>query len=262
MLLTQESGHYYRDYQDVAAQVTRTIAQGFSYQGEASTHRGGTLRGEACRHLPRADFVNFIQNHDQIGNRPYGERLSMMVKPEALEAALAVLLLQPSPPLMFMGDEWGATEPFLFFCDFHGELGEAVRNGRKAEYADWHAQAGDGIPDPLAKETKDAAVLDWNALTKSPHKERLAVVRALLKVRHEHIAPLMPAMIGAGEASLENGLLQARWQSGGKTLMLLANLSDTAKPRPAALNWAERVWGGEPPQPLPPWSVYAAIGGS
>ncbi len=262
VLLTKESGHYYRDYQDVAAQVTRTIAQGFSYQGEASTHRGGTLRGEACRHLPRADFVNFIQNHDQIGNRPYGERLSMMVKPEALEAALAVLLLQPSPPLMFMGDEWGATEPFLFFCDFHGELGEAVRNGRKAEYADWHAQAGDGIPDPLAKETKDAAVLDWNALTKSPHKERLAVVRALLKVRHEHIAPLMPAMIGAGEASLENGLLQARWQSGGKPLMLLANLSDTAKPRPAALNWAERVWGGEPPQPLPPWSVYAAIGGS
>ena len=178
---------------------------------------------------------NFIQNHDQIGNRPRGERLSVLVKPEALEAALAVLLLQPSPPLMFMGDEWGATEPFLFFCDFHGELGEAVRKGRKAEYADWHAQAGDGIPDPLAKETKDAAVLDWNALTKPVHAERLALTRALLKVRHEHIAPLLPAMIGAGEASLEGGLLQAHWHSGGKTLMLLANLSDGAKPKPAAL---------------------------
>ncbi len=261
VLLTQESGGYYRDYQDVSAQIARTLAEGFTYQGEASAHRGGKARGEACRHLPRADFVDFIQNHDQIGNRPYGERLSVLAKPEALKAALAVLLLQPSPPLMFMGDEWGATEPFLFFCDFKGDLGEAVRNGRKAEFADWHAQAGDGIPDPLAKETKDAAVLDWSARERSPHKERLALTRALLKARREHIAPLLPAMIGAGEASLENGLLRAHWRAGDKTLMLLANLSDTARPRPATLDWGESVWGNRPPQELPPWSVYAAIGG-
>ena len=107
----------------------------------------------------------------------------MLAEPEALEAALAVLLLQPSPPLMFMGDEWGATEPFPFFCDFNGELGEAVRKGRKARIRRWHAQAGDGIPDPLAKATKDAAVLDWAARERSPHKERLALSRALLKAR-------------------------------------------------------------------------------
>ena len=262
VLLTRESGGYYGDYQDVSAQITRTLAEGFTYQGEASAHRGGKARGEASRHLPRADFVDFIQNHDQIGNRPYGERLSRLASPEALEAALAVLLLQPSPPLMFMGDEWGATEPFLFFCDFKGDLGEAVRKGRKAEFADWHAQAGDGIPDPLAKETKDAAVLDWAARERSPHKERLALTRALLKTRDKHIAPLLPAMIGAGEASLENGLLRAHWRSGDETLMLLANLSDTAKARPAALDWAEPVWGDCPAQSLPPWSVYAAIGGT
>ena len=259
VLLTGESGGYYRDYQDVAAQVARTLAQGFSYQGEPSAHRGGQLRGEPCRHLPRADFVNFIQNHDQIGNRPFGERLSTLVKPQALDAALAVLLLQPSPPLMFMGDQWGATEPFLFFCDFEGDLGEAVRKGRKAEFADWHASAGDGIPDPLAKETKDAAVLDWGALAKSPHKERLALTRALLTARRAHIAPLLPAMIGDGEASFANGLLQAHWRAGGKTLMLLANLSEAAQSRPAALDWGEPLWGGAPAAELPPWSVYAAI---
>ena len=262
VLLTAEGGGYYRDYQDVAAQVTRSLAQGFSYQGEASAHRGGKLRGEPSRQLPRADFVDFIQNHDQIGNRPFGERLSTLVKPEALEAALAVLLLQPSPPLMFMGDEWGATEPFLFFCDFKGELGEAVRKGRRAEYADWHAAAGENIPDPLAKETKDASVLDWDARETSPHKERLTLVRALLKVRRECVAPLLPAMIGEGTASLANNVLRARWASGGRILMLLANLADDAKPRPDALRWGDPIWGDPPPPKLPPWSVYAAIGGA
>lgn len=260
VLLTKENGGYYRDYQDVAAHIARTLAQGFSYQGEASAHRGGQLRGETCGHLPRADFVNFIQNHDQIGNRPLGERLSVLVKPEALEAALAVLLLQPSPPLMFMGDEWGAREPFLYFCDFHGELGEAVRQGRKAEFAEWHTAAGDEIPDPLAEATRDTAVLDWRAPAKSQHKEHLALVRTLLEVRRERVTPLLPAMIGEGEAGLANGVLTALWQSGDKALKLLANLSDAARPQPAALSWGEPIWGGKPPAELPPWSVYAAIG--
>ena len=262
VLLTKESGGYYRDYQDVAGHVARALAQGFTYQGEASPHRGGKRRGEPSRGLPRADFVNFIQNHDQIGNRPYGERLSVLTPGPALEAAFAVLMLQPSPPLMFMGEEWGATEPFQFFCDFKGDLGEAVRKGRKAEFADWHAQAGDGIPDPLAPETKNAAVLDWTALAEPVHAKRLALTRALLKVRREHIAPLLPAMIGEGAAKLERGLLTARWQAGDKTLMLLANLSDAAKPQPDPLNWGEPIWGDGPPQQLPPWSVYAATGGA
>ncbi|HZD88636.1 MAG TPA: malto-oligosyltrehalose trehalohydrolase [Pseudolabrys sp.] len=260
VLLTGEVAGYYCDYQDAAAQVARTLADGFSYQGEASPHRGGKARGEPCRQLPRGDFVDFIQNHDQIGNRPRGERLSTLVRPEPLAAALAVLLLQPSPPMMFMGDEWGATEPFRFFCDFKGELGEAVRKGRKAEFAEWHAQAGGDIPDPLAEATKNAAVLDWKALTQSPHKERLAEVRALLQVRQNHIAPLLPAMAGAGEADLRAGVLTARWPSDARTLMLLANLSDTPKPQPDGLAWGDPIWGGKPPDELPPWSVYAAIG--
>jgi malto-oligosyltrehalose trehalohydrolase len=105
VLLTGEEAGYYGDYGTAGPYVARALAQGFVYQGEPSAHRGGHPRGEPSAQLPRADFVNFLQNHDQIGNRPLGERLAALTPPRALEAALAVLLLQPSPPLLFMGDE-------------------------------------------------------------------------------------------------------------------------------------------------------------
>ena len=199
VLLTRERQSYYRDFQAAGAHIARTLGDGFAYQGEASPFRGGKMRGEPSAQLPRADFVNFVQNHDQIGNRAMGERLSVLAKPEALEAALAVLFLQPGPPLMFMGDEWGATEPFPFFCDFKGELAEAVRQGRRREYADFYAAYGDEIPDPLAQETRDGAELDWDARKAPAHAKRLALTRALLAARHCFVAPLIPAMTTPGE---------------------------------------------------------------
>jgi maltooligosyltrehalose trehalohydrolase len=152
VLLTGETDGYYRDYADANSHVARTLAEGFAYQGDPSINRDGKPRGEPSDTLPRAAFVNFLQNHDQIGNRPLGERLSSLAKPEAVKAALSVLLLQPSPPMLFMGEEWGATEAFPFFCDFSGDLAEAVRNGRKKEFADAYAKHGDEIPDPITKE--------------------------------------------------------------------------------------------------------------
>jgi maltooligosyltrehalose trehalohydrolase len=261
VLLTAERAGYYRDYQEAAAHVVRCLAEGFAYQGEASYHRGGRARGEPGSRLPRMDFVNFVQNHDQIGNRPMGERLSVLARPKALEAAFCVLMLQPGPPLMFMGDEWGATEPFPFFCDFTGDLANAVREGRKREFAEAYALHGDEIPDPLAADTRAMTTLDWSARTKPDHAARLDLTRRLLAARRQHIAALLPAMIGAGAASLDGGLLHARWPAGDKTLMLLANLSDTATLSPTELTWGETVWGNAPPRELPPWSVYAAIGG-
>lgn len=261
VLLTGESAGYYRDYQGAAERVARTLAQGFDYQGEPSPHREGRARGEPSGQLPRMDFVNFIQNHDQIGNRPLGERLAVLAQPPVLEAALAVLMLQPAPPLMFMGDEWGATEPFPYFCDFHGELAEAVRNGRRREFADAYAQHGDEIPDPLAAETRAMAVLDWAAREKPEHGARLTLTRRLLAARRAYVAPLLPAMIGAGEVSIDDGLLCARWGAGDKALLLLANLSDAAKLTPGDLTWGEPIWGEAAPRELRPWSVYAAIGG-
>ena len=261
VLLTGEKQGYYSDYHDVERHIARTLTEGFAYQGEPSPHRDNQLRGEPSGELPRTAFVSFIQNHDQIGNRPLGERLTSLAKPEAVEAALSVLLLQPSPPLLFMGDECGATEPFPFFCDFNGELADAVRQGRKREFAEAYAKHGDEIPDPLAKATRDAAVLDWTAIDKPLHAQRLALTRELLALRKKHIAPLLPAMKSKGEASVEAGVLNARWPADGTALMLIANLSDSARSRPEDLNWAIPIWGGAPPRELPPWSVYAAVGG-
>lgn len=261
VFLTGETAGYYRDFEDAVAHIKRTLSQGFAYQGEPSPHRDGQKRGEPSGDLGPAAFVNFIQNHDQIGNRPTGERLSVLVKPAALEAALAVLLLQPSPPMLFMGEEWGATEPFPFFCDFKGDLADAVRNGRKKEFAEAYAKHGDEIPDPLAKETRDLAVLDWNARETPDHAKRLELTRALLAARKKFVVPLLPKMTHAGDVTFENGVLTGHWPADRKSLLLLANLSDDTKPQPGAIAWGTPVWGGTPPRDLPPWSVYAAIGG-
>lgn len=260
VLLTGERQGYYHDYQDAGERIARALAQGFAYQGENSPFRSRP-RGEPSAQLPRADFVNFVQNHDQIGNRPMGERLTKLATRQALEAAMAVLFLQPGPPLIFMGDEWGAIEPFPFFCDFHGELAEAVRQGRRREFAEAYALHGDEIPDPLSGATRDAAVLDWDAREKPAHANRLALTKALLAARHRFVAPLLPTMTTPGEARFEAGLLTARWGAGKKSLTLLANLSETAKAKPQRA-WGKPIWGDNPPAELSPWSVYAAIGGA
>jgi maltooligosyltrehalose trehalohydrolase len=261
VLLTGENAGYYHDYEDSTRLVARTLAEGFAYQGEPSAHRKGERRGEPSRHLPRAAFVNFIQNHDQIGNRPLGERLSVLADPKALKVALAVLLLQPSPPLLFMGEEWGATEPFPFFCDFTGDLADAIRNGRKREFAEAYARHGDEIPDPLSGDTRTSAVLDWDSPGKPEHARRLELTRALLATRRRWIVPLLPAMTGGGSATFDDGILHATWPAGPDSLLLLANVSSTPTPCPP-IAWGDQIWGDAPPRDLPPWSVYAAIGGA
>jgi maltooligosyltrehalose trehalohydrolase len=258
VLLTGEKAGYYRDY-GATHHIERILTEGFAYQGETSAHRKGQSRGEISRHLPPTAFVNFIQNHDQIGNSPLGERLTKLCAAEPLAAALAVLLLQPAPPLLFMGEEWGATEPFPFFCDFKGDLADAVRNGRKKEFAEAYAHHGNDIPDPLSADTRATAVLDWNATSRPMHAERLALTRALVAVRKRAITPLLTSMHGDSEASFNNNILLARWPAGSGTLQLLANLAGTPAQRPV-LDWGDAIWGGYLPQTLPPWSVYAAVG--
>jgi 1,4-alpha-glucan branching enzyme/maltooligosyltrehalose trehalohydrolase len=147
VLLTGEDAGYYRDYaDDPKRHLARALGGGFAYQGEASPHRGGKPRGEPSGALSPLAFVNFLQNHDQIGNRPLGERLTIQADARAVDAALAVTLLAPMPPLLFMGEEWGSQRPFPFFCDFHSDLAEAVRNGRRAEFKQAYEQHGDAIP--------------------------------------------------------------------------------------------------------------------
>jgi maltooligosyltrehalose trehalohydrolase len=264
VLLTGETSGYYGDYREPAQHLARTLGEGFVYQGEPSPHRKGEARGETTSALPATAFVNFLQNHDQIGNRARGERLSVLAQPAALEVALAVLLLAPMPPLMFMGDEWGAREPFPFFCDFKGELADAVRNGRRKEFAEAYADGHADVPDPLSAGTMRLAKLNWAAIDRPAHRARFDLVRRLLAARKSFVTPRLPRLRpGHGQAEFVSGLLTARWRFGAReTLSLLANLGGEARQRPEAFKQGEPVWGGAVPAQLPPWSVYAAIGDS
>ena len=261
--LTREISGYYKDYTDSTAHVTRTLAEGFAYQSDASPNRGGKPRGESTEGLPPLAFVNFLQNHDQIGNRPLGERLSRLARPESYEAALAVLLLAPSPPLLFMGEEWGATEPFPFFCDFKGELADAIRQGRRKEFAEAYEKHGDEIPDPLAEETVRSATLDWSAATRGAGAARLKLTQALLRARREHVVPLMADFIaGKTDAAVADDVLTVTWRTKDRAFSIVANLSDRPAAWPRHVSWDRPIWGGAPLSELPPHSVFAGIGGA
>ena len=189
---TGEEAGYYVDYRGDTEKLARALAQGFAFQGEMMSYRGDT-RGESSAHLPPTAFVSFIQNHDQIGNRAFGDRIDATASVQAVQALAAVYLLAPQIPMLFMGEEWAATQPFPFFCDFHDELGEAVRNGRRSEFArfaEFQDEASRArIPDPIAEETFLSAKLDWDAVSREPHAARLRLYRRLLDVRRREIVP-------------------------------------------------------------------------
>jgi maltooligosyltrehalose trehalohydrolase len=265
VVLTGEKAGYYRDYADQPVRkIARALSTGFVFQGEPSQHRKGAPRGDSSEYLPAGAFVCFLQNHDQIGNRARGERLTALASTAALEMALAITLLAPSPPLLFMGEEWGSVQPFPFFCDFHGELADAVRRGRQAEFAEAFAGAhrAKAVPNPLAERTFQSAVLDWAQREREPFASRLGLVRRLLAARRAHIVPWL---FGEGatnaEANVTERVLRVDWRSEGAGLLsLLANVSAeeawNTRPSPAVA-W---IWGGAPPIRLPPHSVYSWLG--
>jgi malto-oligosyltrehalose trehalohydrolase len=257
VLLTGESHGYYGDYRRSPLQdIARALGSGFVYQGEASAHRDGRLRGEPSGQLAPVAFVNFLQNHDQIGNRALGDRLESIADPAAIEAALAITLLAPMVPMLFMGEEWGSKAPFPFFCDFHGELADAVRKGRHKEFAGAYAKYGDGVPDPLDPSTFRSAVLDWDSRSAPAGNKRLALVRQLLTIRRQEIVPrLTAAAFGEAHAD-DDGLLTAGWRMGdGGTLRLQANLSEHEIPRRPE-SAGTLVWGDPMSERIPPWSVF------
>ena len=233
VLLTGEKDGYYADYAEAPLwHLGRCLSEGFSFQGQASGYRGGAARGEASRHLPPGAFVTFLQNHDQVGNRAFGERLCQLAAPAALDAAVAILLLAPMPPLLFMGEEFAADQPFLYFCDYgSSELARAVTTGRRGEFARFSrfadAKARARIPDPNAEATFQLGRLDWDCLATPPHGRTLAYYRELLALRRQWIVPRLAGMQG-GQAAFEclgTTALRVSWGLGdGSRLALLANL--------------------------------------
>jgi maltooligosyltrehalose trehalohydrolase len=261
VLMTGESQGYYCDYQrSPISDIARALSSGFVYQGEASAFRGGK-RGEPSGHLAPSAFINFLQNHDQIGNRALGDRLEGVADARAIEAALAVLLIAPGIPMLFMGEEWGSKAPFPFFCDFGGDLADAVRKGRRVELAWAYAEYGDEVPDALAASTRDSAVLDWDGRDAPAGRKRLTLVRDLLKIRRQQIVPrLAGAAFGEAHAT-DKRLLTASWRMGdGAMLRLTANLSDQAINQPSGGAMGTLIWGSELSDSVPPWSVRWHIG--
>lgn len=261
VLMTGETQGYYGDYQrSPRDDIARTLSSGFIYQGEMSAFRGGA-RGEPSGALSPMAFINFLGNHDQIGNRPLGDRLESVARTEAIEAALAVMLLAPAIPMLFMGEEWGSKTPFPFFCDFQGGLADAVRQGRRSEYQWAYAEYGDEVPDALELSTFRSAVLDWDERRQATQQKRLKLVRDLLAIRRKEIAPrLAGAAFGEARAAAD-GLLTADWQMGdGTRLALVANLSDRDVSHAPARSKGTLIWGSELNERVPPWSVVWRLG--
>jgi maltooligosyltrehalose trehalohydrolase len=227
-LLTGEQGGYYEDYTDAAQQLARCLESGFAYQGEPSPHRDGAIRGTRSGHLAPTAFVAFLQNHDQIGNRAFGERLTVLANPAALRAATLLLLLSPQIPLIFMGEETGDTTPFLYFTDHQSAaLAEAVRKGRRQEFSKFEAfsskEAQQRIPDPNDRATFAASVPDF----KTDHAGMTAFYRDLLHIRHAAIMPRLAGARAAAAIALGRTGVRAAWTLGdGSTLTIAVNFGD------------------------------------
>ena len=261
VLLTNETHSYYRDFADQPEQgLARALSEGFVYQGDPSPNHGGKPRGQPSGHLPPKSFVAFLQNHDQVGNRALGERLTTLTPKPALQAAMALLLLSPQIPLLFMGEESGVTTPFLFFTDFHGELAAQVRQGRRREFA--HAPGfGEeaqqaAIPDPNHQNTYDAS---RPVLPGSDAGEWEALVQRLLAIRHDRIIPYLAHANARHAQPIGPRSVLASWTlSENRLLAIATNLGDG--PVHADLPEGVPIFGAAPQiNRLPQYSTIAWI---
>ncbi|WP_029031414.1 malto-oligosyltrehalose trehalohydrolase [Salinarimonas rosea] len=234
VMLTGEDQSYYGNYvRDTAGKLARALEEGFVYQGEAPENGEGGPRGGPSGHLPPTAFVSHIQNHDQVGNRAFGDRLAALVERKALDAAVALHLLCPQLPMIFMGEETGAKEPFLFFTDYHDALADSVREGRRrefaafAEFADPQTRAR--IPDPNAPET---FARSRPAIAGEGGDEAvLALYRRLLAARAERIAPRLAGARAESAQVVDAKVVVGRWRMGdGARLTLLSNLGAIPAP--------------------------------
>jgi maltooligosyltrehalose trehalohydrolase len=248
---TAEDSGYYADYVGDTDKLGRAVAEGFAFQGEIMTCRGSE-RGQPSGHLPPDAFVSFIQNHDQIGNRAFGDRLSQAATDQALKAVAATYLLAPQIPMLFMGEEWASRQPFPFFCDFHAELAQAVRDGRRAEFAKFpqfqDPNQRERIPDPQDPATFASAKLDWTGMDHSRHREWYLWYQKLIEVRRRHIVPRLAKLgiHGGHYTRLARSAIEVSWSLPDREESnLIANLSDDVVsaprllPGPTQIVWLE-----------------------
>jgi maltooligosyltrehalose trehalohydrolase len=267
VLVSGESDGYYADYiRRPLEKLGRALAEGFAYQGEYSTYRD-QMRGEPSGELPPSAFVGFLQNHDMIGNRAFGDRIVAFADARLLPAAYACLLLSPQVPMLFMGEEFAASTPFMFFCDFGAGLAASVASGRRREFKRFAAFADDAaiarIPDPNAESTFLDSKLRWQERRAPPHAAQLRYIQELLSLRQRYLAPYLNGSVPAGRFEINEDVLRVEWPLQEKTWRLFAHFGEHAAyasvPSAGTLVFALGATPAAPPQVrLEPGSVLVS----
>jgi maltooligosyltrehalose trehalohydrolase len=259
---TGETSGYYVEYAGRTELLGRGLAEGFAFQGQLMEYRG-TRRGEPSGDLPPTAFVSFIQNHDQVGNRAFGDRITAFAPEDAMRAIVSVYLLLPQIPMLFMGEEYGASTRFAFFCDFEPKLAELVKNGRREEFAKFpefqDPQKREQIPDPTARVTFESSKLNWSEVSEPRHADWLNLYRKLLAIRHRDIVPILkePGLSSGSYELLGPGAVAVTWTvQGGSRLKLIANLNAAPLTRAMAPE-GEVLWrvGTDTTEAIGGWSV-------
>ena len=268
--LNGDADGYYRDYEGSIEELARTLRQGWLYTGQHSRH-SGRRRGTEVSHVPMNRFVVCLQNHDQIGNRPTGDRLHHTIDAAAWRAASVLLLTAPMTPLLFMGQEWAASSPFQFFTDLEPGLGALVSEGRRREFRDFPGfsdpAARARIPDAQDPATFERSRLDWSERNTAGHAESLALYTELLRLRGTHPA-LAASEATAGEAeALGDDTILLRRADQSQRFLIVARLAGggsvrvpahTTGARPALVLTTEEPRFALDPQPP---EVVAGLGG-
>jgi maltooligosyltrehalose trehalohydrolase len=241
-LLAGDHESYYRDFTGTMTDLATTIRQGWFYCGQHSTNFNAS-RGSDPGGIPPRRFVYCLQNHDQVGNRAMGDRLHHQIDLAAYRAATVLLLCTPATPLLFMGQEWAASTPFLFFTDHKKELGRRVTEGRRKEFQSFSAfsdpESRQRIPDPQADATFQASKLNWAERDREPHASVYRLHQALLRFRRTEPA-LLASEPGCFEMTAinESALLLVRHAASGPTVLIIVQLRGAG-----AVDLSER-WGG------------------
>ena len=248
---TGERSGYYSDFNGIG-QLAKAYRDAYVYDGQWSEHRKKYF-GQPVTDNPGRQFVVFSQNHDQVGNRMLGERTSELVSFEMLKLLAGAVLTAPYLPMLWMGEEWGERNPFLYFVSHTDpELAEAVRAGRKKEFAAFHAQGE--APDPGSATTFQRSKLQWELRKKEPHSVLLRFYKELIRLRKTEPAlhTLERSTVSADASGADNTLVLQR-RGGGQTLLCLMNFSRVVVPftLPVAdsswelrLDSAAEIWGG------------------
>lgn len=225
--LAGDSGGYFRDYQGTVEELVTILRRGWLYEGQWSVHHGAP-RGTSAQGIPSPRLIHCIQNHDQIGNRGLGDRLSSRVDAATYRAMSALLLMSPFTPLMFMGQEWAANEPFCYFTDHEPALGRLVSEGRRREFASFETFSGSSVVDPQSAAAFMGSKLAWSELGSPQGAHVLAWYKALLALRRAHPAFRGENRSGYAVAALGEDGIDLDYDGGAERLRLLVTFGRTS----------------------------------